>query len=164
MEDAIIQGGISYFTRLYKLNRYRFRHNVSAISTQLANRRAIDYLNISKKEIPGFGGDSIRADLRIALHAETAVYTPWSLLGFRFAPFASVDVVSVDCILCATNNDLYYGLSTGARTRNENLIFGTMEVKFTYIPKDQYGNSKFVFGFKQNLQVKNSGSFVKAPA
>jgi hypothetical protein len=92
------------------------------------------------------------------------LFTPGSLLGFRFAPFSSIDMVAVNCIQCATNNDLYWGFSAGLRTRNENLIFGTMEAKFTYVPKDQYGNSKFVFGFKQNLQIKNTGSFVKAPS
>jgi hypothetical protein len=164
MEDVLLQAGGTYFTRLYPLNRYKLRGLVTATSTQLTNRKAIDYLNISKKEIPGFNSDSIRADQRLAIHLESALFTPWSLLGFRFAPFAAVDMVSVNCVLCATTNDLYWGFSGGLRTRNENLIFGTLEVKATYITKDQYGNSKFVFGFKQNLQVKNTGSFVKAPS
>ncbi len=164
MEDIILQGGASYFTRLYQLHRYKLRNLISATFTQLTNRTAIDYLNISKKEIPGFGSDSIKANQRLALHAESALFTPWTLLGFRFAPFAAIDIVSVNCVQCATDNDLYYGLSGGLRTRNENLIFGTIELKATYIPKDQYGNSKFVFGFTQNLQVKNTGSFVKAPS
>lgn len=164
MEDVLLQGGASYFSRLYQMNRYKLRGLVTASYTQLTNRTVIDWINISKKEIPGFNSDSLDADQRIAIHVEAALFTPWSLLGFRFAPFASADIVSVNCVQCATNNDLYFGLSSGLRTRNENLIFGTMEVKFTYIPKDQYGNSKFVFGFKQNLQIKNTGSFVKAPS
>lgn len=164
MEDIILQGGASYFTRLYQFNRYKLRNVIGVTFTQLTNRTVIDYLNISKKEIPGFGSDSIRADQRMAMHAESVLFTPWTLLGFRFAPFVGADIVSVNCVQCATDNELYYGLSGGLRTRNENLIFGTIEVKFTYIPKDQYGNSKFVFGFKQNLKVKNTGSFVKAPS
>lgn len=164
IEDLIVEGGVSYFTRLYLLNRFKLRNSVSATFTELINHNTIDYLNISKKEIPGFGSDSIKADVRLALHAESILFTPWSLLGFRFGPFLSADIVSVNCVECATHNNLYYGLSGGMRTRNENLIFGTMELKFTFIPKDQYGNSKFVFGFKQNLRIKNTGSFVKAPA
>jgi hypothetical protein len=164
MEDVIVQGGATYFARLLQLNRFKLRNLAQVTYTQLTNRTAIDYLNISKKEIPGFSSDSIRADQRLALHAESVLYTPWTLLGFRFAPFVSLDLVTLNCVQCATDNEVYTGLSSGLRTRNENLIFGTMEVKFTYIPKDQYGNSKFVFGFKQNLQVKNTGSFVKAPS
>ena len=164
IEDAVIQGEATYFTRLFQFNRYKLRSLVSASYTKLFNRTVIDWINITKQEIPGFGSDSVKADQRVAVHLESALYTPGSILGFRFAPFAAVDVVSVNCVQCATNNDLYFGLSGGLRTRNENLIFGTIEVKFTYIPKDQYGNSKFVFGFKQNLRVKNTGAFVKAPS
>ncbi len=164
MEDAIIQTGATYFTRLYQLNRYKLRNVAGATYTQLHNRTAIDYINIGQKEIPGFRGDSLNANQRIALHVESVLFTPWTLFGFRFAPFAALDLVSVNCIICATDNELYYGISSGLRTRNENLIFGTIEVKATYIPKDQYGNSKFVFGFRQNLQIKNTGSFVKAPS
>ena len=164
MEDVILQGGVAYFTRLFQLNRYKSRNLISATYTQLINHATIDYLNVNKTEIPGFNSDSIRANKRFAVHAETALFTPWTLIGFRFAPFGSVDMVALKCVQCATSNELYWGLGGGLRTRNENLIFGTIEMKMTYIPKDQYGNSKFVFGFKQNLQVKNKGSFVKAPS
>jgi len=163
-EDVILQAGATYFTRLYQLNRYKLRSTGSITFAQLNNRQAIDYLNITKSQIPGFSSDSLQADQRIAMHFESILFTPWSLLGFRIAPFGAVDLVDVDCVQCATTNDLYWGYSAGLRTRNENLIFGTLEVRATYIPKDQYGNSKFVFGFKQNLQIKNTGSFVKAPS
>lgn len=164
LEDIILEGGIAYFTRLFQFNRYKLRNLVSANYTQLINHSVIDWLKINKQEIPGFKSDSINANKRLALHGESALYTPKSLFGFRFAPFTAIDMVAVNCIECATNNDLYWGFSAGLRTRNENLIFGTMEAKFTYVPKDQYGNSKFVFGFRQNVQIKNTGSFVKAPS
>jgi len=86
------------------------------------------------------------------------------LLGFRFAPFAAVDLVGVKCISCESRNEYFWGFSGGFRTRNENLIFGTMEVKFTFIPSNEDGDSQFVFGFKQNLRVVNTGTFVRAPS
>lgn len=163
-EDVILMSGASYFTRLYQLNRYKVRNLMSATYTQLINHAVIDWLEINKQEIPGFRSDSLAASSRFAIHAESTVYTPWSFIGFRFAPFSAVDMVAVNCVQCVTSNNLYWGFSGGLRTRNENLIFGTMEMKLTYVPKDQYGNSKFVFGFKQNLQIKNTGSFVRAPS
>jgi len=163
-EDVVVQAGGSYFTNLFQFNRYKIRNLLSANYTQLIQQQVIDWLEISKQEIPGFRSDSLDASSRFALHAESVVFTPRSLLGFRFAPFTAVDMVAVNCVQCLTSNNIYWGFSGGLRTRNENLIFGTIEMKFTYVPKDQYGNSKFVFGFKQNLQVKNTGSFVKAPS
>ncbi len=163
-EDIIVESGFAYFTRLFQISRYKLRNLVSVTYTQLINHTVIDWLKINKQEIPGFKSDSINASQRMAFHGESALYTPKSLFGFRFAPFTAVDMVAVNCVECATNNNLYWGFSAGLRTRNENLIFGTIEAKFTYVPKDQYGNSNFVFGFKQNVQIKNTGSFVKAPS
>jgi hypothetical protein len=71
--------------------------------------------------------------------------------------------VAIKCDVCDYQQNTYWGLSAGLRTRNENLIFGTIELKATYIPKDEYGESKFVFGFKQNLRVKNTGLFATEP-
>lgn len=164
LEDVVVQMGGAYFTRLLQLNRYKMRGYVSTTYTQLFNRTVIDYLDIGGNQIPGFSIDSLAADQRLAMHAESALYTPWSLLGFRFAPFVALDVAAIKCKDCDAQNDTFFGISGGFRTRNENLIFGTMEVKVTYIPEDGNGESKIVFGFKQNLRVKNSGSFVRPPS
>lgn len=163
-EDVVIQTGLSYLTKLWQLNRYKIRNYFTATYTEINNRRAIDYLNISKKEIPGFSSDSLFSDRRMSVHAESVVFTPWSLLGFRFAPFASVDGVGIRCLVCEQSTNIFWGFSTGFRTRNENLIFGTIEVKMTYIPNEENGEPKFVFGFKQNLRIKNTGTFVKKPS
>lgn len=163
-EDVVLVTGVSYFTRLFQLNRYKMRNLISLTYSQMFNHQVLEWLRLGKYEIAGLSTDSVFADKRLAAHAESAVYTPWTLLGFRFAPFAAVDAAAVNCVYCVRPADLYWGFSTGLRTRNENLIFGTMEMKMTYIPEDEYGRSKFVFGFKQNLRVKNTGSFVKAPA
>lgn len=164
VEDITLVTGVSYFTRLFQLNRYKLRNLVSVNYSQMFNRQVLEWLRLGKYEVAGLSTDSLFADKRLALHAESALYTPWTLIGFRFAPFTAVDVAGVDCVQSVRPSDLFWGFSAGIRTRNENLIFGTMEMKMTYIPEDEYGKSKFVFGFRQNLRVKNSGSFVKAPS
>lgn len=163
-EDVVVTTGATYFTRLLQFNRYKMRGLLSATYSQLGKHQVLEWLRVGKYEIAGLSTDSLYADRRLALHGETALYTPGSLLGFRFAPFAALDVAWVDCISSVRPTDLLWGYSAGIRTRNENLIFGTMEMKMTYIPEDEYGRSKFVFGFRQNLRVKNTGSFVKAPS
>jgi hypothetical protein len=118
---------------------------------------------MSNKYIPGFSADSVVADNRLILSLQSVLYTPRAILGFRIAPFTQIDMVSINCKDCKYQRDAYWGLSAGLRTRNENLIFGTLEFKATYIPKDEHGESKFVFGFKQNLRVKNTGTFASEP-
>jgi hypothetical protein len=162
-EDLVVQGGAEYFTRALNVNRSKFRGLLSAEYTQIINRSVADWLKMSNKYIPGFSADSVIADSRLTMSLQTVLYTPRAILGFRMAPFTQIDMVSISCKVCDYHQNTYWGLSVGLRTRNENLIFGTIELKATYIPKDEYGESKFVFGFKQNLRVKNTGMFATQP-
>jgi hypothetical protein len=161
-EDITLQVGGAYFTRLMHIKRYKVRSYVTGTYTQIFNRQIIDLLDISNKMIPGFRADSLDSQKRFTGHIESILYTPWSLLGFRFAPFVAADAVTVDCVPCQKTR-AFWGYSVGFRTRNENLIFGTMEVKLTYIPEVEFGGSKMAFSFKQNLRVKNTGTFVRPP-
>jgi hypothetical protein len=68
------------------------------------------------------------------------------------------------CNSCEEKNKIFTGISGGVRIRNENLIFGTMELRATYIPNDESGNSKFAFSFRQNLRFQRSDAFVMAPS
>ncbi|MEJ1237955.1 hypothetical protein WBG78_07500 [Chryseolinea sp. T2] len=163
LEDFIIQGTSSYFTRALNVSRSKFRAVLGADYTQLLNRNVSDWLKMSNNYIPGFSADSVIADKRLTLNFQSVLYTPLAILGFRMAPFTEIDMVMVNCKECRYQRNSYWGLSAGLRTRNENLIFGTIEVKATYIPQDEYGKSKFVFGFRQNLRVKNTGTFASEP-
>lgn len=171
LEDAVINVNGTYVTRALNVGKSKLRNYISLTYSQLNNRQTQDYLRISDNYIPSFDGDSLFSKKRIASHLESALYTPIQFIGFRFSIFAALDVAAIRradlaelCEQCIQDKSLFYGISGGIRTRNENLIFGTMEVKVTYIPVDEFGESKISFGFKQNLRVKNTGSFVRAPA
>jgi hypothetical protein len=162
-EDVVIQGSAESFTRAMNVYRSRFRGLLSAEYTQIINRKVSDWLTANNQYIPGFRADSLRADGRLVLSAQGILYTTRAILGFRMAPFTQIDMLAVKCDQCDLRRSVYWGLSAGLRTRNENLIFGTMELRATYIPQLPNGESKFVFGFRQNLRVKNSGVFATEP-
>jgi hypothetical protein len=162
-EDIVVDVGTTYNSRLFQLKRYKMRTTVSTTFTKLFNHNLSDWIEISKTQIPGFRTDSLQANTRLSFHIESVLFTHWSFFGFRFAPFAGIDLATIRCVSCETTSSTFWGLSSGLRTRNENLIFGTMEFKLTFIPVNEFGNNQFVFGFKQNLRVKSTGSFVRAP-
>lgn len=163
-EDITLNAFVSYYTKAMNINRYKLRTSFGAGISNLSNRVTNNYIQIDKNEVHGFSADSLLGTQRITLKYESALYAPWSLLGFRFAPFVGVDLSTMDCVVCDNPDKSIFGFNTGFRTRNENLIFGTMEVRMTYIPDDGTGNSKFVFGFKANLRPKDEGIFVNAPS
>jgi hypothetical protein len=164
LEDIILHVNGTYVTRALQVGRSKLRNYISITYSQINNPKTQQYMKIPNSIIPGFSSDSVFAEKRLAMHLESSLYTSFQLFGFRFAPFAAIDAVALDCSLCKSDENIYYGLSGGIRTRNENLIFGTMELKITYIPQNEFGDSKINIGFKQNLRVKNSGSFVRAPS
>jgi hypothetical protein len=163
IEDKVFDGGIKYNTRLLQFGKYKMRNSISTTYTHLANRVVGDWLSLSSRDIPGFSTDSLEANRRLTIHTEAVLFTPWTVFGFRFAPFTALDLATTRCATCEGRRNNFVGISAGLRTRNENLIFGTIELKMTFIPNDEYGSNQFVFGFKQNLRVKNTGSFVRAP-
>lgn len=164
LEDGLVNSSISYFTRAFSLGRYKLRNAASITYTKLFNTYANNWLEIYSALIPGLRVREIDADERYSIRIESALYTPWSLIGFRIAPFISINAATLNCVDCLESSYQFYGISTGMRIRNENLIFGTIELRGTYIPEDEFGSSKFSFKLRQNLRIRKSDSFVKAPS
>jgi hypothetical protein len=58
----------------------------------------------------------------------------------------------------------YFSLGGGIRTRNENLVFGTIELRFYYFPVVTEDISNFRITLTSNLQVKYTSGFIKKPS
>jgi hypothetical protein len=163
-EDAVISSNISYFTKAFTIGNFKIRNSATLGFTKIFNPFANDWLEIDPSIIPGLGVRELEASQRNSIGLESTVFTPWSILGFRIAPFTSVNWAMMMCKTCEERNNNYTSISMGMRIRNENLIFGTMELKATYIPNDESGNSRVGFSFRQNLRFKKSDTFVRAPS
>lgn len=163
MQDAILLASASLYSRLIKYKKVKIRQLAEVGYTDLIKEKTNRGLTLNN-QVRGFSPDSLFGSRRIYGHAETTFFTDWSLLGFRFAPFTAFEA---GILQLKKNNvshyKLYPGFSAGMRTRNENLIFGTMEFRAYYFPVTVLGVSRFEFKFTSNLRIKFSGSFVKAP-
>ncbi len=164
LEDVILQLGGDYVTRIFNLKSYKSRNYISGIYTNIFNHRTIDYLKMDGNIIPGFSLSDLEASRRVSMNVKSVLFTPWKLLGFRFAPFAEMDFANVHCISCGDVNKNFLAISSGMRFRNENLIFGTFELKFTYVPSDVNGKSNFLLHFKQNLEIEKLEIFARKPS
>ena len=115
--------------------------------------------------LEGFVADSLLGTKRLHGRYEMVVFTNWKILGFKIAPIVFADLA----FLAPKDKFLFYdkpylGLGTGVRTRNENLVFGTIALKFFYYPRTVEDISNFKVSVTSNLRIKYSGSFVKAPS
>lgn len=166
VEDATVLLYGQLFSRLYHYKRFMLRRTVSADFTYVFNQRTNTLLDIEDSYgLEGFRADSVLGTKRFHARYETTLFTPWKFLGFHFAPLGFVDVA----LLGQKDRPLWYdapylSLGAGVRTRNENLVFGTIELKFIYYPRAPEDMSSFKVQVTSNLRIKYSATFVRAPS
>lgn len=166
IEDATLLLSAQLFSRLQHYKRYMLRRTTNVDFTYVINQRTNTLLDINGTYgLEGFRADSVLGTKRLHGRYEMILFTPWRLLGFHFAP-----IVFVDLAFIAPKGQFFFddkpylGLGGGVRTRNENLVFGTVELKFYYFPRDVEDISSFKVSIATNLRIKYSASFVRAPS
>jgi hypothetical protein len=166
VEDVVLLANASLFSRIIDMNRFKLRHSVSITYSTILNQTIVLPLRINSEfGLRRFNADSLLGNKRIGIHAESVLFTPLTILGFRFAPMLFADMA----MIAPQRQNLfrqqaYFGLGTGLRTRNENLVFGTIELRLYYFPVVTEDLSHFRVTLSSNLQVKYSSGFVKKPS
>ena len=156
---------ISWYSRLLDFTKFKIRQYANISYAGIYNQHVYESLHINNEYgLDDFSTDSIRARQRLSLGTESVLYTRWSILGFKlaFLAFAKGTLMEPPQ-LGIWRGGLFPSLGGGVRTRNENLIFGTIEARFTWFPHTLYGVNNFTITVRSNLRVKFTGSFVQAP-
>ncbi len=165
-EDGVIYAKGSYYSKLYDVKRTRMRHLFQAGYARAFNNRVRELLTL-ENQLNGFRADSLFGFQRMFLRSETTVFTPHRLIGFRIAPFASLEFAyleSKEAEADHVNRDVFWGATGGVRIRNENLIFGTVEFRGLFYPKVVPGVERLGFIVTTRLRIKYSGVFVRPPS
>jgi len=163
VQDAVYLASANFFSRLRNIRGNKARQLFEVGYSQISNQRTANLLTVNN-QLRGFTPDSLVGYKRLYLRSETTVFTRWTLAGFRFAPFAAAELVA---LRVGREGDrttkIYPGFSGGIRTRNENLIFGTLEARVYVFPVRERGVSLIEFRLSSNLRIKYSASFVRPP-
>ena len=123
------------------------------------------FLLESRYGLQRFKNNSLGGSLRATLKAETVFFTPWSILYFKFAPFifGSATAFKLTGDSVKSNTQIYPALGGGIRSRNESLIFGTMELRAVFFPKPDLYNNRILIQFNTNLRYKYTQNFIRRP-
>ena len=163
-EDATLLLSGKLFSKLKQYRKFLLRQSADLDFTYVFNQRTNTLLDINYNYgLEGFRADSVLGTKRFHARYELVLYSPWRILGFRLAPILFTDVA----MIAPKDKTLFYdkpyiGLGSGVRTRNENLVFGTIELKFFYYPRVAEDISRFKISVSSNLRIKYSGSFVQS--
>ncbi len=166
-QDIDILLGLNHFTRLRTLSNWWFNRNFVNISL---TRQVKPFLNTplmleSLFGLPYFNNGNTEADFRATTKLESVFFHQRTFLGFRFAPFIFTDFT----LLKPINEELkksngYSAIGAGIRSRNENLVFGTIELKGYYFPRVIPGMKNWKVDATTKLQFKYNSSFIRRPA
>ncbi|WP_118974043.1 BamA/TamA family outer membrane protein [Taibaiella koreensis] len=165
IEDASLMFGGSFFTRVLFAGNKRIRQYFRGSYSAIVNRVALNPLRINNTlGVRNFNSDLASGNSRFALRSETFIFLQEKYFGFRLAPFASGDFVYLGNNQSTTDaSGIFYGLGGGMRARNENLVFGTFELRGIIIPRKGTGDNRFKISVAVNLQFRYNSSYVSKP-
>jgi hypothetical protein len=165
-EDINLLFNLDFFSRLKEIGgRCKLRKFTTLSITQQIRKILDQPLFLSSNfGLPEISNDNIAAQTRVTFKHESVFYSSWKLFGFRFAPF----LFGNGCFLVPTaknifKGDFYSSLGAGLRTRNEALIFGTIEGRFNYFPRMNAGMESYRIDFKTDLRFKYNSQYIKRP-
>ena len=165
-EDVNFLTSIDHFTRLRKIaEKWRNRNFISFSFTRQMNIFLDNPLFLrSDFGLPYFQNGITKSDERATLKLETDFYNLNKILGFRCAPFLFSDF----CFLKPSNQPLsktdgYSAVGGGLRVRNENLVFGTIELKVFYFPRTIDGMNPWKVDLLTKVRFKFNSNFIRKP-
>ena len=166
LEDADVLLSISKFTKLYTMSRlWRNRNFISISYTRQFNSVLNGPLLLeSNYGLPYFRNNRDFSDIRSTIKFESVFYNLKKFFGFRFAPFVFSDLT----LLKPLNKSVeltkgFTAVGGGLRTRNENLVFGTVELRGYVFPRVYEGMRGWKIEVNTNIRFKYNSSFIRKP-
>jgi hypothetical protein len=126
----------NYFTDLIELGSWKFRQFVKTETTIGIRREIYEQLNLNDFYVPSaFSNFKLEGTSKVLLTLQSQFYAPFSILGFRFAPFV---VYSIGMIGQQDNrfldNRFYSQIGLGVLVNNLNLVFNTFQISIAFYP------------------------------
>jgi hypothetical protein len=167
LEDISFLSSVNYFTTLKKLSNPKWskRSFVQISATQQVNTVLNEPLYLrSEYGIPTFKNDNIQAATRVSCNIESVYYNKVKYYGFSFAPFMFVNSSYIKLIGEAVEKgSIYTALGLGCRTRNENLVFGTIELKAYYYPRTISNMTPLNISLATGLKFRYNSQLIRRP-
>ena len=166
LQDLRFLASLEQFSKLMYLNNgFGYRQIINLSFTQTLKNKYNEALRINSiYGIPQLNREQIKGGTRISGNWETVLYNNRPILGFKSAPFVFGNLTYIrtmgDPIL---KGDIYTALGSGIRVRNENLVFGTIELKGCYFPRTNQQLSPWNFSLITNLRYKYNSNIVEKP-
>jgi hypothetical protein len=165
-EDINLFTSVDYFDHLKAMGpKWKRRTFIDVSVSKQINTILNEPLYIdSRFALPEFKNGDVGGSLRITAKAESVFYSPWYLAAFRFAPFVFSNAGLFTPYNTPINtSNIYTIVGAGLRTRNESLVFGTLELRGYYFLKKNIHNENWRIDISTNITFKYNNQLIKKP-
>jgi hypothetical protein len=166
LQDIRFLSSLEQFSKLKYLNNgLRYRQILNLSFTQTLKNKYNEALRINSIfGIPQLNREQIKGGTRLSANWETVLYNNRAIWGFKSAPFVFGNLTYIRALgNPILKGDIYTAIGSGMRIRNENLIFGTIELKGFYFPRTNQQVSPWNFSLITNLRYKYNSNIVEKP-
>ena len=166
LQDVRVIASIEQINKLrYLESGYKYRSIINLSFTQTLKNKFNEALLISSSYgIPQLNKERIYGGTRITANWESVWYNSRSFYGFRTSPFAFGNITYLRTVgQPIDKGDIYTSIGSGVRIRNENLIFGTIELRAFYFPRTNLQVSPWNISLITNLRYKYNSSIISKP-
>ena len=165
-QQGVIKFNASYFTNLYILNQFKFRHFANLSYVRGINRFPLERVFINDKSgLTGLIRYDIYGKQKLVLNLESDAFTPYYLYGFRFVFFGFADFAFIGPEKVSLPDVKgYSALGVGIRIRNERLVFPTFQLRFNYYPNLGGMGPRDYFDFSGEKKLNPNNFYIEAPA
>ncbi len=147
-EEGVFRVEGLYFSKLYHLGKWGFRHFFNPEIVVGLNRwdYAMDKITLNGTYgIDGFDSYELRGTKKVLLNFQVQSYAPYDLLGFRFSPFLSASVGFMgDNHNTFVTKDMYSKIGLGVVISNDYLVFNNFQLSLAFYPNIP-GNGQNIF-------------------
>lgn len=133
--NTTVQAGVTYFSDLQPNYIWNFRQFVKLKTVYGINKQPYERIGFSREEMYGLVNDSLRGTAKTILNLETVMYTPYNIIGFKFAPVLLLGFgLLQDDNNTMLKSPVYQSYALGILIRNENLLVSSFEITAGFYP------------------------------
>jgi hypothetical protein len=166
-EDLDVLFNLDFFSKLHVMGpKWKQRWFISAGMTTQVNKELNAPLFLeSNFGLPEFRTrKTIVGEVRTTVKVESVFFSPFTFANFKFAPFVFGNFTMLTPDKQAFfKSDLYSSIGGGLRSRNESLIFGTLELKAHYFPRQNIFGDNYRVEISSSVKFKYNRQFIKRP-
>lgn len=165
MQDATLLAGMDVYSPLMLYKSLKIRQFIRVSYSRIFNRLTYQPLEIDNSfGLRDYGSNTLTGQERMNINTDLVVYTKLKILGFRLAPFVYADLALLRPDSAAfSKSGLYSSIGGGVRVRNDNFVFGTIEMRCIYFPTPMPGAQTFRINISSELQFRYRTDYVRAP-